>query len=202
MVLIMAVVNDRLVLVLVLLPMCISKPVNVSRTIPLDNKNETKPKKTLTLMEDHVKGLKLERDGHVNRDYHHEAFLGKMVEEGTLLFDKMEGYRRLIDLFHKVDKDGDHQVSKAELTVWIHEKIKEHIDEAKAKNHELFKEVDRDSDGYVTWKEFQQKLRDDNTTINKAEPELGRSIISKIYIICAFDSESCINTWHCIILVK
>lgn len=148
----------------------------------MDNKNETKPKKTLNLIEDHVKGLKLERDGHINKDYHHEAFLGKMVEEGTLLFDNMEGYRRLIDLFHKVDKDGDHLVSKAELTVWIHEKIKEHIDEAKAKNHELFKEVDRDSDGYVTWKEFQQKLKEDNTTNNNAEPELGGSIISKIYI--------------------
>ena len=148
----------------------------------MDNKNETKPKKTLNLIEDHVKGLKLERDGHVNKDYHHEAFLGKMVEEGTLLFDNMEGYRRLIDLFHKVDKDGDHLVSKAELTVWIHEKIKEHIDEAKAKNHELFKEVDRDSDGYVTWKEFQKKLKEDNTTNNNAEPELGGSIISKIHI--------------------
>ena len=82
----------------------------------------------------------------------------------------------------KVDKDGDHLVSKAELTVWIHEKIKEHIDEAKAKNHELFKEVDRDSDGYVTWKEFQKKLKEDNTTNNNAELELGGSIISKIHI--------------------
>lgn len=168
----MAVVKDFFVFLLVLLPMSRGKPVNVNRTIPTDNKNEMKPKKTFNLIEDHVKGLKLERDGHVNKDYHHEAFLGKMVEEGTLLFDNMEGYRRLIDLFHKVDKDGDHLVSKAELTVWIHEKIKEHIDEAKAKNHELFKEVDRDSDGYVTWKEFQKKLKEDNTTNNNPEPEL------------------------------
>lgn len=165
--------NDCFVFFLMLLlPMCVSKPVNISKTIYTDEKNTTKLKKPLKLLEDHIKGVKLERDGHVNKDYHHEAFLGKMVAEGALLFDNMEGYRRLIELFHKVDKDDDHKVSKAELTVWIHEKIKEHIDEARSKNHDLFKEVDLDRDGFVSWKEFQQKLKEDNTTKDDEEPEL------------------------------
>lgn len=168
----MAVVKDFVVLVWVLLPICFSKPLNVSRTLAPDDTHETKHKKPL--LEDHIKGLKLERDGHVNKDYHHEAFLGKMVEDGTLLFDNMDGYRRLIDLFHQVDKDRDHKVSKAELTVWIHEKIKEHIEEARQNNKQQFKVVDRDGDGYVTWDEFQQKLKEDNATKKKAETELGR----------------------------
>ena len=98
-----------------------------------------------------------------------------MVEDGTLLFDNMDGYRRLIELFHQVDKDGDHLVSRAEITEWIHEKIKEHINEARENNQRMFKEVDRDGDGFVTWEEFRQKLKEDNET-NKLEvdKELGR----------------------------
>ena len=188
----MAVVKDCVVLFIVLLPICISKPVNISTTLTTDDTHEKKLKKTL--LEDHIKGLKLERDGHVNKDYHHEAFLGKLVEEGTLLFDNMEGYRRLIDLFHKVDKDEDHKVSKGELTAWIHEKIKEHILEAQANNHKMFKVVDRDGDGYVTWDEFKQRMKEDNSTKKKrVETELGRCCKnyafrnSRLLIVCIID---------------
>lgn len=177
----MAVLNGCLcIFLLVLLPICCSKPLNTSRILPQDNTNETKHKKSL--LKDHIKGLKLERDGHVNKDYHHEAFLGKMVEDGTLLFDNMDGYRRLIDLFHKVDKDEDHKVSKAELTVWIHEKIKEHIQEARDNNHQMFKEVDRNGDGYVSWDEFRQKLKEDNATKKKVETEIGE-LLQKLIML-------------------
>ena len=156
---IMAVMTDCLIFLLVFLPVCYSKPFNASRTLSPDNETKIKHKKAPNLLEDHIKGLKLERDGHVNKDYHHEAFLGKMVEDGTLIFDNMDGYRRLIDLFHKVDKDDDHKVSKAELTVWIHEKIKEHIQEARDNNHQMFKVVDRDGDGFVSWMNYDRRLR-------------------------------------------
>ena len=166
----MAAVNVCFAFLFLFFSFSLGKPLNTSRTLTNDSKSSIKNPKILP--QDHIKGLKLERDGHVNKDYHHEAFLGKMVKEGTLLFDNMDGYRRLIDLFHKVDKDGDHKVSKAELTVWIHDKIKEHIQEAKDNNHALFKIVDLDGDGYVTWDEFRLKLKEDNTT-KKVEKDLG-----------------------------
>jgi len=170
----MAVVKSLVVCILVLLSVCHGKPVNTSRTLSPEIANEPIKKKKQVL-EDHIKGLKLERDGHVNKDYHHEVFLGKLVEDGTLLFDNMDGYRRLIDLFHQVDKDGDHFVSRSEMTVWIHEKIKEHIKEARDNNKQMFKEVDQDGDGLVTWEELRLKLKEDNET-NKLEleKEFGR----------------------------
>lgn len=121
-------------------------------------------------LEDHLKAVKLERDGHVNKDYHHEVFLGKMVENGTLLFDNMDGYRRLIDLFHQVDKDGDHLISRPEMIAWIHGKIKEHVQEARENNRRKFKEADTNGDGFVAWNEFQEKLKETNAT-RKVEVE-------------------------------
>ena len=157
---------------LVLLASSSSKPLNISRTLSVGKENDTKRKKPL--LEDHIKGLKLERDGHVNKEYHHEAFLGKMVEDGVLLFDNVDGSRRLIEIFHKVDKNEDHKVSKEEMKDWIHERIKEHIQEAKDNNHRMFKIVDRNGDGVVTWDEFRLKFKEDNETKKKDSTELGK----------------------------
>lgn len=158
----MAVMKGFLVFILIFLPACFSKPFNTSRTLDPEKTNEIKKEKLF--LEDHLKGVKLERDGHVNKDYHHEAFLGKMVENGTLLFDNMDGYRRLIDLFHQVDKDGDHLISRPEMIEWIHGKIKEHVQEARENNRRKFKEADKNGDSVVTWNEFQEKLKELNAT--------------------------------------
>jgi len=74
-------------------------------------------------------------------------------------------------------------VSKAELTVWIHEKIKEHIQEARDNNHQMFKEVDRNGDGYVTWDEFRQTLKEDNATKKKIETEIGELLQKLIMFV-------------------
>lgn len=135
------------------------KPVNVNRTIS-EHLSQLAKNKDL-LPQDHLEGVRLHRDGDINKDFHHEAFLGKLVKEGAISFENMNGYKKLIEVFHKVDTDKDHLISKDEMKAWIHQKILEHLEEAENKNEELFKKVDSDRDGSITWKEYLHKLIED-----------------------------------------
>ena len=185
--------------VCILLPLLIEihcKPVNRSRIFDLSS---VKHKEFLP--PDHIKGLKLERDGHVNKNFHHEAFLGEMVEEGHLAFENMNGYKKLIEIFHKVDKDDDHLVSRAELTVWIHARINEHLEESRKHNQELFKAADMNQDGFVEWKEYLMKIVEkvygQNLTNTTVDGEFmytktrGRDCIS-----CLFRTSYCADSMY------
>ena len=135
------------------------KPVNVNRTITEDLVHLAKNKELLP--PDHIEGVRLHRDGDVNKDFHHEAFLGKLVKEGTISFENMSGYKKLIEVFHKVDTDHDHLISKDEMKRWIHQKLLEHLEEAETRNEEIFKKVDSNLDRFTTWKEYLHKLIED-----------------------------------------
>ena len=132
-----------------------SKPVKKGKSDDL-----SRVKNKAFLPPDHIKGLKLERDGHVNQEFHHEAFLGDMISKGHLMFENMDGYKKLIGIFHKVDKDGDHLVDQPEMAAWIHAKITEHMDESRKQNKKLFHDSDLGQDGRVHWKEYLMKLLD------------------------------------------
>ena len=45
-----------------------------------------------------------------------------MIEEGVLVWENMAGYKKLIKVFHEVDKDDDHQIVKNEMKIWIHDR--------------------------------------------------------------------------------
>lgn len=109
---------------------------------------------------DHIAGGHMEHDGDLNKDFHHEAFLGTLVKEGKLQFDNMEGYRKLIGIFHKVDSNQDHLLNKEELQNWIHDRILEHYYKAKADSDEVFKKVDIDKDDMIKWYEYKATLVD------------------------------------------
>ena len=109
---------------------------------------------------DHIAGAHMEHDGDLNKDFHHEAFLGTLLKEGKLEFDKMDGYRKLIDIFHNVDKSKDHVLDKAELQDWIHDRILDHYYKAKADSDEVFKRVDLDKDDQIRWYEYKASLVD------------------------------------------
>ncbi len=100
----------------------------------------------------------MEHDGDINKDFHHEAFLGTLVKEGKLNFDNMDGYRKLIEIFHKVDRSKDHLLDKEELQDWIHDRILEHYNQAKADSDEVFKKVDLDKDDIIKWYEYKATL--------------------------------------------
>lgn len=155
-----------LALITIILSICECKPVTKSRVLVADIKSLIKNKELLP--PDHLEGAKLERDGDINKDYHHEAFLGKLIKDGELVFENMMGYKKLIEIFHKVDYDKDHLIDKEELTRWIHERILEHVESARQKNEGLFKSIDRDGDGFIAWKEYRYKLLkgDSNDTVS------------------------------------
>lgn len=133
------------------------------------------------LPKDRIPGVKLERDGHINRDFHHEAFLGRLVEENKLNPKNLDGSRKLIEIFHKVDLSNNHKVDKEELTAWIHDRILEHYDHALKINKESFKKIDKDDDGLVTLQEYMQGLTTDDKlqedTLKLGE-QSGRKIIA------------------------
>ncbi len=109
---------------------------------------------------DHIAGGHMEHDGDLNKDFHHEAFLGTLVKEGKLDFNNLDGYRKLIGVFHKVDRNKDHLLDKEELQDWIHDRILEHYNHAKANSDEVFKKVDLDKDDLIKWYEYKASLVD------------------------------------------
>eukprot|EP00794_Sanderia_malayensis_P015013 gene15013-16562_t len=137
----------------IFLKLCLAFPMgkvaNISRQ-DIKNKDLLPP--------DHVAGAHMEHDGDINKDFHHEAFLGTLINEGKLKFDNIDGYRKLIAIFHKVDRNKDHLLDKEELQDWIHDRILEHYNQAKADSHEVFKKVDLDQDDIIHWYEYKATL--------------------------------------------
>jgi len=122
---------------------------------------------------DHVAGAHMEKDGDVNKDYHHEAFLGTLIKEGKLVWENLAGYKLLIETFHKVDVNKDHRIVKEELENWIHDRILEHFEASKNNSLNIFIKMDHDKDGGMTWPEYKAqllgldpaKVENDNKTI-------------------------------------
>jgi hypothetical protein len=136
-----------------------SKPVNKSG-VQILNKG--------LLPQDHIPAVKLERDGHINPEFHHEAFLGRLVDEGKLNLKDLDGSKKLIEIFHKVDINGNHNVDRQELAKWIHERIQEHYDYALKVNNDNFKKADQNNDGILNLREYMQGLTKDDQVENDA----------------------------------
>ena len=130
-----------------------SKPVNKS-ILKIKNKD--------LLPKDHIPAVKLERDGHINPEFHHEVFLGRLVDEGKLNPKDVDGSKELIKIFHKVDLNNNHKVDRQELTEWIHQRIKEHYDYALKVNNDNFKKADQNNDGVLNLREYLQGLTKDD----------------------------------------
>ncbi|KAL6483477.1 hypothetical protein MHYP_G00083490 [Metynnis hypsauchen] len=107
---------------------------------------------------DHLNGVKMEMDGHLNKDFHQEVFLGKEMEEFEEDSEPRRNRKKLIEIFTKVDINKDRSVSAKEMQRWIMEKTEEHFQEAVRENKLSFRAVDPDGDGYVTWDEYRVKF--------------------------------------------
>ncbi|KAF6737096.1 45 kDa calcium-binding protein [Oryzias melastigma] len=145
------------VCVYVLLHAINARPANMSASkdkVPVSkDKDENE-----ILPPDHLNGLKMERDGHLNKDFHQEVFLGKDMEEFDEDSEPRRNRKKLIEIFTKVDANKDRSVSAKEMQHWIMEKTKEHFQEAQTENKNSFRAVDPDGDGRVTWDEYRVKF--------------------------------------------
>lgn len=101
---------------------------------------------------DHMDAVRMEHDGHINKDFHKEMFLGNHEEFENERYEDAES--KLKDIVHKVDNDQDGRLSVAELEGWVMSKMEEHFSEAQQENEEIFKHLDDDHNGKVHWKEY------------------------------------------------
>lgn len=154
------------------------------------NKSGLKVKNKDLLPQDHIPGVKLERDGHINPVFHHEAFLGRLVEEGKLNLKDVDGSKKLIKIFHRVDSSNNHKIDKQELGEWIHKRIQEHYDHALVVNSKKFKDADANADGFLSLREYLQGLTEDDHVQNNAvklEEQSDKEIISLMEDILSED---------------
>ncbi|XP_049733534.1 45 kDa calcium-binding protein isoform X2 [Loxodonta africana] len=107
---------------------------------------------------DHLNGVKMEMDGHLNKEFHQEVFLGKARDEFEEDSEPRRSRRKLMVIFSKVDVNADRKISAKEMQRWIMEKTAEHFQEAVRENKLHFRAVDPDGDGRVSWDEYQLKF--------------------------------------------
>lgn len=71
-----------------------ARPANMSKSPASKDDNEILPA-------DHLNGVKMEMDGHLNKDFHQEVFLGKEIEEFEEDSEPRRNRKKLIDIFTK-----------------------------------------------------------------------------------------------------
>ncbi|KAM8927453.1 45 kDa calcium-binding protein [Pelodytes ibericus] len=132
-----------------------ARPANNSalKEKAVDNKDENE-----IMPPDHLNGVKMEMDGHLNKEFHQEVFLGKEIEEFEEDSEPQRNRRKLSAIFAKVDRNKDKRISAQEMQRWIMEKTEEHFQEAVKENQLHFRAVDPDADGHVSWDEYKVKF--------------------------------------------
>ncbi|XP_032493456.1 45 kDa calcium-binding protein isoform X3 [Phocoena sinus] len=117
---------------------------------------------------DHLNGVKLEMDGHLNRDFHQEVFLGKDTDGFEQDAEPRRSRRKLMAIFSKVDLNTDRRISAKEMQRWIMEKTAEHFQEAIAESKAHFRAVDPDGDA----QEVLENLKDRWYQADNPPPDL------------------------------
>ncbi|EPY87982.1 calcium-binding protein precursor [Camelus ferus] len=117
---------------------------------------------------DHLNGVKLEMDGHLNKDFHQEVFLGKDTKGFEDDAEPRRSRRKLMVIFSKVDLNTDRKISAKEMQQWIMEKTAEHFQEAIAESKVHFRAVDPDGDA----QEVLENLKDRWYQADSPPPDL------------------------------
>ncbi|KAM9299680.1 45 kDa calcium-binding protein [Gastrophryne carolinensis] len=132
-----------------------ARPANNS-ALKVEKPSEHKDENEI-LPPDHLNGVKMEMDGHLNKDFHQEVFLGT-DHDFNEDSEPLRNQKKLTAIFSKVDRNNDKLVSAQEMQRWIMEKTEEHFNEAVKENKLHFQAVDPDKDGHVSWDEYKIKF--------------------------------------------
>ncbi|XP_043933398.1 reticulocalbin-2 [Protopterus annectens] len=119
-------------------------------------------------------------DGEHNADYDREALFGgeEEAEEFTKLSPE-EQQERLKVIVKKIDADSDGFLSEEELTEWIQQSFRHYAVED---TRQQFPDYDVDSDGVITWEEYNIQMYDRiidfdaNTVLEDEEEESFRQL--------------------------
>eukprot|EP00794_Sanderia_malayensis_P018123 gene18123-19933_t len=120
--------------------------------------------KDRTIKDEELSTEEHSKDGEHNKEYDHEAFLGKDEAEKFDDLTPEQSKERLQKLVNeKIDKDGDGFVTEQELKDWIKYAQNKYIYEDAEKQ---LVNNDMNKDGYVTWEEYKNNtygfLEDDS----------------------------------------
>ncbi|EFB16257.1 hypothetical protein PANDA_018794, partial [Ailuropoda melanoleuca] len=128
--------------------------------------------------------------GEHRSDYDREALLGGQEEvDEYVKLSPEEQHKRLKSIIKKIDLDSDGFLTERELSSWIQMSFKHYaMQEAK----QQFVEYDKNSDGSVSWDEYNIQMYDrvidfdENTALDDAEEESFRQVIKSSYLETSF----------------
>lgn len=146
---------------------------------------------------DHLEAVPLERDGHLNKKFRQEVFLGDSLNannaQGVWPPGELGGVQNegdphvasnkkkpevkepevvLVEIFNKADQNSDRKLSVREIEEWIYQTALRHLDEAVEETRDVFHEIDQDGDGLLTWEEYHYHFLTDNKLM---APDKARS---------------------------
>lgn len=101
---------------------------------------------------DHLDGIKMEQDGHLNKKFHKEVFLGDLEDFEDISYEERKS--KLDEVFNKADTNRDEYLELSELEAWIMKKLEEHFYEAADENGRIFAKLDKNKDGFLDWDEY------------------------------------------------
>ncbi|GFS44604.1 45 kDa calcium-binding protein [Nephila pilipes] len=140
---------------------------------------------------DHLEGVRMERDGHLNKQFRKEVILGSVNGSVT------EDDKLLASVHKKADTNNDGFLDEKELETWISNKVKEHFQKAVRENFLIFTSLDKDHNGRVSWDEYHINYMIEqgfNKTYAQKHPEnhkhLKRKVKEKILLDKAAWSEA------------
>ncbi|GAB1602143.1 45 kDa calcium-binding protein-like [Argonauta hians] len=128
---------------------CVSSGIVAAKSLNGHNINELD-------VPDHLDGVKLEQDGHLNTRFRQEIIMGDLEELDELPYEERRA--KLDEVFEKADTNNDNYLETSELEIWIQRKLEEHLDEAVNETEAMFRYLDTNGNGFVEWAEYFRKF--------------------------------------------